>query len=84
MSNKKSNPLALIFKLLVFAGIVAVIGKFLQSKKDEYAGLTEAEAKVHMETKLAARLGEEKASQIAEQVIPVMSERGMLKSEVGI
>jgi hypothetical protein len=74
------HPLRFLFKLLVFIGIVAAAVKFLVTKRDEYAGLTEDEAREKMESKLTPRFGEEKAGEIAGQVIPVLKDRGIIKS----
>jgi gas vesicle protein len=86
MSNEVESgrhPFRFMVKLMIFFGILAAAGKFLASKRDEYAGLTEAEAKAKMESKLGPRFGEEKASEIANQVVPVLKERGFLKKEAG-
>jgi hypothetical protein len=74
------HPVRFLVKLLVFIGIVAAAAKFLVSKRDEYSGLTEDEARTKMESKLAPRVGEEKAGEIADQVIPVLKDRGLIKS----
>lgn len=76
------HPFRFIFKLLVFAGIIAAAGRFLVSKKEEYAGLTESEARAKMEAKLAPRFGDEKAEEIASQVIPVLIDRGLVKTDL--
>ncbi|MBW3667397.1 MAG: hypothetical protein KY394_07360 [Actinobacteria bacterium] len=55
--------------------------KFLESKRDEYMGLTESEAKAKLVGKLKDKVGEETAEQIAEQVIPKLRERGMLRPD---
>ncbi len=76
------HPFRFMFKLLVFAGIITAAGRFLISKKDEYAGLTESEARAKMEAKLAPRFGDEKAEEIANQVVPVLRDRGLVKSDL--
>ena len=76
------HPFRFMFKLLVFAGIIAAAGRFLVSKKEEYAGLTESEARSKMEAKLAPRFGDEKAGEIANQVIPVLIDRGLVKTDL--
>ena len=77
--QKGRRPFRFLFKLAVFAGIIAAAGRFLVSKKEEYAGLTESEARDRMQSKLTPRFGEEKAKEITDQVIPVMSDRGMFR-----
>ncbi|MCO6503539.1 MAG: hypothetical protein J5I28_10700, partial [Acidimicrobiales bacterium] len=51
------------------------------SKKEEYSGLTESEARERMQAKLTPRFGEEKAKEITDQVVPVLADRGILRSE---
>lgn len=82
--EKESHPIRFLFKLAIVFGLLAILAKFLNDKKDEYAGLTEAEARARMEAKLAARFGENKATEIADQVIPVLADRGLFKAEAGI
>ena len=82
MGSKKEGgrrPFRFLFKLMVFAGILGAAGRFLVSKRDEYAGLSESEARARMETKLAPRFGDDKAKEIADQVIPVLADRGLFK-----
>lgn len=79
--NGGRRPFRFLFKLAVFAGILAAAGRFLVSKKEEYAGLTESEARERMESTLSPRFGDEKAKEITDQVIPVLSDRGMFRSE---
>ena len=83
MGSKGRRPFRFMFKLAVFAGILAAAGRFLVSKKEEYSGLTESEARRRMETQLGARFGEEKAREITDQVIPVLADRGLFKGESG-
>jgi len=83
-NEETSHPIRFIVKLLIVLGLLAALGKFLNDKKDEYAGLTEAEARARMEAKLAARFGEDKATEIADQVIPVLADRGLFKADAGI
>lgn len=81
MTERKRRPFRFILKLAVFAGILAAAGKYLVSKRDEYSGLTESEAKARMESKLAPRVGDEKASEIADQVVPVLRDRGLVQAD---
>lgn len=84
MGSKRAGgrrPFRFLFKLAVFAGILATAGRFLVTKKEEYAGLTEAEARNRMEAKLTPRFGDEKAKEITDQVIPVLSDRGLFRSD---
>ncbi|MEX0864050.1 MAG: hypothetical protein WD269_04150 [Acidimicrobiia bacterium] len=77
------HPFRFMFKFMVFLGILGAAIRFLASKREEYAGLTESEARERMESKLSPRLGEEKASEIADQVVPVLKDRGLLKKAPG-
>ena len=83
MANSESerHPFRFLVKFLIFVGILAAVGKLLASKKDEYMGMTESEARSKFETKLGPRIGEEKAAEIADQVIPKLKEKGVIKAD---
>src|SRR5690606_42087992 len=81
MGAKKRRPFRFLFKLAVFAGILSAAGRFLVSKKEEYSGLSESEARERMQAKLTPRVGEEKAKEITDQGVPVLADRGSLRSE---
>jgi hypothetical protein len=80
MSNGEveSHPFRALLKFLVVAGIIAVVVRVLASKRAEYAGLTEAEAKARFEERMGPWIGDEKAAEVAEQVIPKLKESGIL------
>ncbi len=80
MSNEEveSHPFRALFKFLVIAGVVAAVARVLASKRAEYAGLTEAEAKARFEERMGPWLGDEKAAEVADQVIPKLRESGIL------
>lgn len=59
-------------------GIVGFVVSYLNGKKLEYSGLTESEARRKFEEKLAPKVGEEKAAEVADQVIPKLKERGVV------
>jgi hypothetical protein len=63
---------------LVVIGAVGVLISYINGKKLEYVGLTESEARKKFEEKLAPRVGEERASEVADAVIPKLKERGMI------
>ncbi|MEX1038246.1 MAG: hypothetical protein WDZ96_05280 [Acidimicrobiia bacterium] len=67
-----------LFKFLLFFGAVGLVVSYLNGKKLEYAGLTESEARRKFEDNLAPKVGEEKAAEIADQVIPKLKERGVV------
>lgn len=70
-----------LVRLAVFVGLIYVAGRFLARKKDEYAGLTESEARTKFMAKVGPKLGVETAEEIADQVIPKLKERGLVKSD---
>ncbi|CAN5770934.1 hypothetical protein BH23ACT4_BH23ACT4_15550 [soil metagenome] len=59
-------------------GLVGFVASYLNGKKLEYAGLTESEARRKFEENLAPKVGDEKAAEIADKVIPKMKERGVV------
>jgi hypothetical protein len=79
--QKERHPFRFLTKLLVFAGIVFGVGRVLMSKKEEYYGLTESEARAKFETKLGPRIGDDKAAEVADQVIPRLKDKGMIKAD---
>ena len=50
-------------------------------KKDEYYGLTESEARTKITERLAKRVGPEKANEVADQVIPLLKDRGVVQPD---
>jgi DNA-directed RNA polymerase specialized sigma54-like protein len=74
------RPFRFLIKLATFLGLVYVAGRFIAQKKDEYAGLTESEARERLVEKIKPKLGDDTAEEIADQVIPKLKERGFLKS----
>lgn len=70
------------FVRLIGLAALAYFGwKFFESKREEFMGLTESEAKAKLKDKLIPRVGEETAEQIAEQVIPKLREKGILQPD---
>ena len=63
---------------MLFLGIVGFVASYVNGKKLEWAGLTESEARRKFEEKLAPKVGEDRAAEIADQVIPKMKERGVV------
>lgn len=82
-SESDRHPIRALIKFAIFFGIMFALTRFIAAKKEEFSGLTETEARAKMEAKLSGRLGEEKATDIADQVIPVLREWGMFKAEIG-
>lgn len=79
--EKERRPFRFLFKFAIFVGLAALITKVIASKKDEYYGLTESEARSKFESTLGPRIGEEKAAEIADQVIPKLKETGVIKPD---
>ena len=70
-----------LVKFAVLAALVFLAGRFLAQKKNEYAGLTEREAKDKLVETIGPRLGDETAEEIADSVIPKLKDRGLLKAD---
>lgn len=79
--EKERHPLRFMVKLLIFMGLLYVAGRFLNQQKEEWMGLSESEAKAKVESKLAPKVGEDKASEIATQVIAALTEKGVIKAD---
>jgi hypothetical protein len=75
------HPLRFMVKLLIFMGLLYVAGRFLNQQKEEWMGLSESEAKAKVESKLAPKVGEDKAAEIATQVIAALTEKGVIKAD---
>lgn len=79
--EKDRHPVRLLVTLLSLAGFVYFASKLVMMKKDEFYGLTESEARSKMTERLEKRIGVDKANEIADQVIPVLKDRGVIKSD---
>lgn len=75
------HPIRFMVKLVIFLGLLYVAGKFLNDKRTEYSGLTESEARSKFVENMGPRLGDETAEEIADQVIPKLKERGLVKAD---
>ncbi len=80
-SATERHPFRSFFKFLLVIGALAAITRWVAMKKDEYYGLTESEARAKFESKLGPRIGEEKASEVADQVIPRLKDSGVIKPD---
>lgn len=81
IEESERHPFRFLLKLAVFVGLLYAAGRFLAQKKDEYAGLTESQARDKFMEKVGPRIGEENATEIADQVIPKLKESGLIKSD---
>ncbi|MGD2060980.1 MAG: hypothetical protein PVF87_08960 [Acidimicrobiia bacterium] len=75
------HPIRFLIKFVIFAGLLYAAGKFLSDKKKEYSDLTESEARSKFMETVGPKVGDETAEEIADQVIPKLKERGLLKSD---
>ncbi len=81
IEDKERHPFRFLFKLAFFAGLIYLVSRFVAEKKDEYAGMTESQAREMFMEKMGPRIGDDNASEIADQVIPKLKERGLLKPD---
>jgi hypothetical protein len=79
--SKKRHPLRFLFKFMLFVGALTAVTKFMAERKKDFYGLTESEARAKFEAKLGPRIGEEKAAAVADQVIPRLREKGVIRSD---
>ena len=77
----KRHPLRFLFKLGLLVEDVAAISKVVAAKKEEYYGLTESEARAKFQSKLGPRIGEEKAAEVVDQVIPRLKDKNVIKPD---
>jgi len=77
----KRRPIRFLVRLGILAGLVYGVGRFLMRKKDEYAGLTESQARDKIVEKMSPRIGDDTAKEIADQVIPKLKDKGLIKED---
>jgi hypothetical protein len=70
-----------LLKILVVVGIVTAIAKFITDRRKDFYGLTESEARAKFESKLGPIIGEDRAAEVADQVIPRLKESGVLEPD---
>lgn len=76
--EKERHPFRTLFKLALFTGIISFVVKTVAAKKHEFVGLTESEARRKFEEKLGPRLGEDRANDVADRIIPKLKDRGVI------
>ena len=70
-----------LFKLAVFAGIVAGVAKLVQAKKAEWSGLSEAQVREKLDTTIGRKVDDPaKMAEISDTVVAKMRERGMIET----
>jgi hypothetical protein len=79
--HEERHPMRGMFRLIAVAALVYFGWKFFESKRDEFMGLTESEAKAKLRQMLVPKLGEEATDQIVEQVVPKLREKGILQPD---
>lgn len=79
--DDERHPIRFLVKLVVSVGVIYTVGRFLARKKNEYADLTESQARDKIVEKMSPRVGDETANEIAEQVIPKLKQRGLIKAD---
>ena len=77
-TTDESHAFRTLFKILLVVGIVAAITKFMSDRRRDFYGLTESEARAKFESKLGPIIGDDRASDVADQVIPRLKETGVL------
>jgi len=77
-NSTKESAIKSLLKILFFLCIIGFVASYVNGKKLEWAGLTESEARRKFEEKLAPKVGEERAAEVADQVIPKLKERGVV------
>ena len=79
--ENESHPFRFMLRFAIFVGILFVIARMLDSKRRELSNLTETEAREKFVNKASTKLGEDQAKEIADQVIPVLIEKGLIKPD---
>jgi hypothetical protein len=77
-TTDESHAFRTLFKILLVVGVVAAITKFMSDRRKDFYGLTESEARAKFESKLGPIIGDDRASDVADQVIPRLKETGVL------
>ncbi len=77
-TTDESHAFRTLLKVLLVVGVVAAITKFMSDRRKDFYGLTESEARAKFESKLGPIIGDDRASDVADQVIPRLKETGVL------
>jgi hypothetical protein len=79
--EQERHPFRFLLKFLIFAGLLAAIARVLASKRAEFVGLSDSEAKAKFEEKLGPWIGDDKAAELADQVVPKMKDAGLFDAD---
>ena len=80
-TTAESHAFRTLLKVLLVVGIISAIAKFLSDRRRDFYGLTESEARAKFESKLGPIIGEDRAAEVADQVIPRLKESGVLEPD---
>jgi gas vesicle protein len=80
-TTAESHAFRTLVRVLLVVGIISAIVKFLSDRRKDFYGLTEAEARAKFESKLGPIIGEDRAAEVADQVIPRLKESGVLEPD---
>lgn len=78
---EERHPIRFLVRIGMFAGLLYAAGRFLARKKSEYADLTESQARDKLVDKMSPRVGDDTAKEIADQVVPKLKEKGLIKPD---
>ena len=70
-----------LVKVALFVGGIWVAAKLVAAKKAAWHGLTEAEVREKLESRLPKRVPDKKRAAVADKVVSKMRERGALREE---
>ena len=70
-----------LFKIALFVGFLVVIARLIAAKKDEFYGISESEARYKVESRLSPRVGDDRAAEIADQVVARLKQAGVVTED---
>jgi hypothetical protein len=68
-------------KLALIAAAIAAVVKLVAAEKSKWQGLTESQVREKLDSRLPARMPDEKRAAVADKVVSKMQERGDLRAE---
>lgn len=80
-SQTDRHPIRTLVRVLILFGLAGMAAKVVAAKKKEFFGLTESQAREKFAEKLGPKLGDDKATELADQVIPRLKERGIVRDD---
>ena len=78
------HPFRFMAKFLIFVGMLYVAGRMLNQQKQKFSSFSESEARAKIETKLSPKMGEDKAAELADQIVSKLREKGVLKADEAV